>query len=116
MANPHKGEVLLQAGEDSYKLSFSVNALCELEEAMGLNVTQIGKRLSGDVALKDVRLLLWAGLLDHHPGIDLRKAGIIMTIATPQVVGAAIGEAFQKAFPQEDAGARPPKGRKAGTG
>jgi hypothetical protein len=113
MANPHRGHVALVAGDVSYTLSFSVNALCELEDNIGLPIARIADELNDaeNVRLSRVRAVLWAALLDHHPGMDLKTAGKIATEAGLPVCMDKIGEAFRLAFPdQEETGqARPLK-------
>ena len=41
MGNPYKGEVQFTAGGKSYTLYFSINAMCELEEALGDGIVQL---------------------------------------------------------------------------
>lgn len=120
MANSQRGEVAFLAGDSSYTLSFSINALCELEDALGDGVNAIAAQLGnpGAVRIKTLRAVLWAGLLDHHDGLSIDDAGRVMTEAGIPATMAAIGKAFAAAFPdaKPDAkanGSRPPK---AGTG
>lgn len=116
MANPHRGSVALQVGDRAYTLSFSVNALCELEDHLGQPVAKIAETLNDPeaVRLTTVRALVWAALLDHHEDVDLRQAGHIATEATIPACMEAIGNAFHLAFPtpaeaKEDA--RPQKAK-----
>lgn len=105
MANPVKGEVAFEAAGRPYTLSFSVNALCELEEALGLSVARISEVMGDDnsVSLRNVRALVWAGLRDHHPEVTQVEAGrLIDAVGIAEAVG-LVGRAFMLAFPQEDA-------------
>lgn len=118
MANPHRGGVDLKAGDAVYTLSFSYNALCELEDAFdGLPVPQIAKKLNDPehVSIKDVRRIVWAALRDHHSDVDLLGAGEVITAAGPAATMDAIGKAFSLAFPDaeasEDVRPRTAKGR-----
>jgi len=113
MANPHRGQVALAAGDATYTLCFSANALCELEDATGQAVTQITEKFnSGGASMKLVRALVWAGLQDHHPDIDLKGAGRIITDAGMAPTMEAVGRAFELAFPDvEEGGSRPPKAK-----
>lgn len=114
MANPHRGGVSLQAGGATYTLSFSVNALCELEAQMGgTPMPKIAASLqSADgVSMSMVRTLVWAALRDHHRDVDERGAGDIVSDAGIEPVMEAIGEAFQLAFPQGGGDARPQKAK-----
>ncbi len=121
MANPHKGEVSFEVAGVAYTLSFSTNALCELEAHLDLGINEI-TALLGDVRkmrLRNVRAVFWAGLLDHHPGITVMKAGELAGhLKLPKVIE-LISNAFALAFPDDDAGGdkNPPvPGQGAGTG
>jgi hypothetical protein len=119
MANTQRGHVDLKAGETSYKLVFSINALCELEEETGLSVNQLAAEMGGDnVKLKLLRVLLWGALRDHHEDVTIKGAGDIAGLAGMAEVGDAIGKAFNLAFPEvkETAGSRPPKAGRGGRG
>lgn len=112
MANPHKGEVGFDAGGTAYKLSFSANALCELEDQLDKGINEISEAL-GDakkLRLKTLRAVFWAGLLDHHEGISIKAAGEIVTMLGVGPAVALIGKAFERAFPEAEAEkADPPK-------
>lgn len=120
MANPHKGEVAFKDGGKEYKLSFSANALCELEDLMNLGVNEITTRLgqADKLRIKTVRAVFWAGLTDHHEGITVKEAGEMLTRLTVAKAVELIAEAFTRAFPEAggEAEARPPKPDQAGTG
>lgn len=68
MANRERGELTLVAGANRYVLRLTTNACCELEDMAGrlwpviLNGGQRG-------SLRDVRLILWAALREHHPDV-----------------------------------------------
>lgn len=116
MANPARGSVALQAGDTAYTVSFSINALCELEEAFGVSVQKIGSLFDDpdNVSMKNVRKLVMCGLHDHHEGIDEREAGKIATEAGLQTCMDAISKAFQLAFPEAAAGGNPQKAKASG--
>ncbi len=113
MANPHLGEVPLKAGDETYKVSLSLNAMCELEEAFGKPLLEVVGELEQaqtdpkKLRLATVRTLVWGALQDHHPEVDLRQAGIIAGLAGLPVVMEAIVKAIHLAFPQAKPGARP---------
>jgi hypothetical protein len=117
MANSIKGEVAFQVEGATWKASFSVNALCELEEALGLPVNEIGKIMTANMSMKHLRAVFWATLLDHH-GVDIAEAGRIMGLIGIGTAAQVVGDAFTLAFPQEDAKAtaRPQKAARAGNG
>lgn len=111
MANPHRGSVALQVGDRAYTLSFSVNALCELEDHLGKPIAKIADGLNdpANVRMSVVRALLWAGLRDHHDEIDLKAAGLIASDAGIPAVMEAIGKAFSLAFPEAETTPANPK-------
>ncbi len=72
MANPNRGAVAVRVGDDEWTFSFSINALCELEDCLGKPVPQIVDALGDPASLRmtDVRALVWAALLDNHDGLS----------------------------------------------
>jgi hypothetical protein len=89
MANPHRGEMALVAGAQTYVLRLTTNASCEVEE--------LASRLTGRVVsfdqivrgvelgrISDIRLLLWASLRNGSPEVasddrdGLRRVGAIV--------------------------------------
>ena len=117
--NPHKGEVTLEAGGETYTLRLAANALVIAEELLDKGVEEIAGMLSdaANFRLGTARALLFAGLREHHPKLSLEDAGeIIGEIGIPAVLN-KLGESMQAAFPQpEGEDKNPPKGAKAGTG
>lgn len=101
MANPHRGEVAISVGDREYKLSFSVNAICELEDALDMPVSKIADSLNdaAGVRMSMVRTVVWAALRDHHEEVTVKEAGQIATDAGIPAVMEAIGRAFTLAFP-----------------
>ena len=75
MANPYRGEVAFKSWDESYKLSFSANALVELEEALGKSVKDISAEFTDPekFRMRNLRVVFWAGLLDHQPD-GIRRA------------------------------------------
>ncbi|CAI2936037.1 GTA-gp10 family protein [Aminobacter niigataensis] len=111
MANPHRGSVALQAGDRAYTLSYSVNAICELEAELDKPVTEIVASIQDprQLRLSSVRVLVWAGLRDHHPDLTVQEAGTIITDAGIQTAVNKVGDAFKLAFPGAKAKANPRK-------
>ena len=124
MANPHKGEVELKAGDKRYILRFSIDAICALEEATGKSFPVLAVEMSDPAkfTVSLVRQILFAGLTTEHPDITLREAGEIILEAGGLIeVMGKVGEAFELAFPAKEARGtpRPPNrapSRKDGTG
>jgi hypothetical protein len=111
MANPHKGEVGFEIDGTPYTLRFSANALCELEDELGLGVNAIAGQLADpkDLRLKTVRAVFWAGLRDHHSEITLIQAGEIVTAMSLPVALETIANAFSAAFPSRETKTDPQK-------
>jgi len=102
MANAVKGEVTLEAGGETYRLSYTTNAMCELEDATGEPLGKIVERLSDDAnppGIKTLRLLLWGALIEHQEDITVKQAGGICDAIGMAAVGDVIGKALQAAFP-----------------
>lgn len=116
MANPHRGEVALKVGDLDYKLSFSINAMCELEDLMDRPIAEIASSLNDPASLRmsTVRAIAWAALRDHHPDVDIKSAGIMVTSIGINVAMEAIGRAFAMAFPEAQGKANPQKAARAG--
>lgn len=111
MANRERGQVSIDIDGKAYKLVYSTNALCELEDALNRNVNSITAEVQdpSKVRLKTLRAMFWAGLTEHHPDIDLKAAGNLMTIGGASAVMTKVGEAFRLAFPEADeVNGRPP--------
>lgn len=115
MANPHRGSVALQVGDRAYTLSFSVNALCELEDHLDQPVARIAGALNkpDEIRIGTVRALVWAALRDHHEEMTIKDAGALATEAGVPAVMDAIGKAFKLAFPEAQGKANPQKAAKA---
>ena len=123
MTNPIRGEVPLACGARTYTLVFDFNALCTLESALNKKANEIVQMLAGEVSGDMVRTLVWAGLQEYWPEVELRQAGRVVGEAGVQTCLDKVIESFRLAFPRpEDANATedppksPAKARKVGTG
>lgn len=105
MANPLRGEVAMTAGDATYKLCFSVNAICALEGLLDKSVNEIIESLQDKkkVRLQTVRALVWAALSGNHPEITLKEAGSIAQIAGTAAAMEKVTEAIALAFPAPEA-------------
>lgn len=103
----------LQAGGTTYSLSFSMRAMCALEDALNRSapgvVIEMMKAGNDPQALrmKTLRTLLWAMLRDNHPEIDEEGASDIATAAGAMVTMEAVMAAATAAFPAPKKGAQP---------
>lgn len=115
MANPHQGEVAADIGGKSYKLAFSSNALCELEDALDRNVNVIAQSMQDPqkIRMRDLRVIFWAALLDHQPDTTIDDAKVLMSKIGPPELMDLLGKVFVMAFPRPETAAAdqlsPPK-------
>lgn len=124
MANPHKGEVSLQAGDTVYNLHYDIDRFCELEEFMDRGAVDVLSEMGSwskdptKVRMSLARTIFWIGLREHHPDINLKAAGELMvTVGGIVVVINAITEGIQRAFPMpETKDTRPQKRSRNGIG
>lgn len=108
--NQHKGEIELKAGDKSYVLRFSIDAICTLEEKAGKSFPTLASEMSDPdkFTVTLVRSILHAGLTERHPDITLKDAGEIIIAAGGMVeVMGKVGEAFEAAFPKSEASGTP---------
>lgn len=109
MANKQKGEVEL----GDYTLRYSINALCELEDASGMSAMQLANTLGDEesFSVKTLRLMVWGGLVDNHEDITLKQAGeIINDLGAPKIME-AINKAFELSMPDAEDGEKPDEGK-----
>jgi len=112
MANAARGTMALAIGAVDYTLAFTTNALCELEEAAGMPAPQFLASLEdpkNPPGIKPIRLLLWAGLLDHH-NLTLKEAGGLIDEVGLDVLAEKLGAAVSQSMPEPE----PAVGREAG--
>jgi hypothetical protein len=65
MANRERGEMRLQAGDQTYVLFLTTNACCDVEDKSGKTFNELWEGLTkGSVSA--LRWLLWAALQDRH--------------------------------------------------
>lgn len=104
MANPVRGEVSFQADGKDYVLLLDFNALCELDDLVP-GLMDGGAELRSPSA---IRAVFHAALHEHHPEIDLRGAGRLISVVGVERVAALIGEAMTASFGKEDREAADP--------
>ena len=105
MANSHKGERAITVEGVEYRLRFSVNAICELEDAINAPIETLGSRLaSGQAGVRDIRMLWWAALRDHHAAVDLKATGVVVDTLGLTTAITVIGEVLALAFPPDSGG------------
>src|SRR5688572_27324140 len=108
MANRDKGEVSLEVGGTSYTLVLSFNGMIEAEDA---SEPMFGRRLKWDEIgqgvnqgeLRELRLLLFALLRKHHPGMGVADVGdLIDTVGGIDQLRQTLEAATRAADPDPD--------------
>lgn len=88
----------LIVGDRTYTLRFGANALIALQDELGTSLDDLSKHVQGgasEVSLRDLRVMLWSGLVTHHAGITLVQAGEIIDDAGMEAVVKALNEAVK---------------------
>ena len=96
MANPVKGEVGFSVGDGRFTLAYDFNALCTLEEDLGVSIEDVGAKME---SISAVRTMFRLGLEAHHGRISDIEAGNLIHRLGLAEAGALITKAFQGAFP-----------------
>jgi Phage tail tube protein, GTA-gp10 len=98
-----RGQVTFTAGGVERALQFTTNRLCQLEEDTGKGVLVFAEALGtpGGVSIKDLRLLMRAGM-DGAP--TLAEVGDVIDEIGIQAAIVLIGKAFNAAFDLGDVG------------
>lgn len=113
MANRAKGQFSFTAADgESYTLEYDVNALCEIEDKFDAPIKDLQERLE-QPSVRDLRVMLWAGLQKHHPEIDLKGAGALVLV---QDAADALTQAMAAAMPKGGDSDDPRVPAAAGTG
>lgn len=110
MVNPLRGATELIAGDERYTLVLDINALCPLEDHLGLSLDMILAQYQAGTSVKLVRAFVWAGLQANHPG-TVEDAGTIVAAAGLPAAKAAIEAALIAALPEADPENPPKRGR-----
>lgn len=122
MANAMKGEAEVKLADGRIlRLAFDANAWVEVEDLLGKPTPEIIDELqSGKAYMRTQRALMWGGLRKHHPEIEIKEAGELLTEAAEQM-----SKALQGGMPQDGEGGqaegesdppRPKRKAKAGAG
>lgn len=91
MANKQRGESKIVLGDKEYTLRFDLNALVELEDKMGVPLSEMGEM---KITIRNVRSMLWAGVLHQEPEITEQEIGKFVDMDNMEEVQTAISEAF----------------------
>lgn len=102
MANVHRGEVSIPG--TGHVLRFTNNSLCEVEDALGINLPQVFAQMNGGApSLRLLRALVWGGLRHDKPKLTLAEAGDVIDAAGGlAVMGDLLGTALNAALGAPD--------------
>ncbi|MFA2595281.1 hypothetical protein [Bacillus cereus] len=75
MANTQRGQAKLHLDKER-TLLFDLNALADVEDRLGVSMTEIGNNIS----IKIMRTLLHAGLVHEDPELTERQVGSMITM------------------------------------
>jgi len=106
VANPKKAEVQVSFGGDPYLLCFDMNAIAELEAALGKPVHKIFGNLAEEIGVSLMRRLLFHGLQKKHPNLTLTDIGEKMSFEEMGSYGEAIGRAISLSVSGKEPGER----------
>jgi hypothetical protein len=102
VANKKRGYVAIEL-DKARNLKFDFNAICELEDALGKPVTQLKEE---NVGFRELRAMLWAGLLHESPDLTVEEAGALVSEAeSVQYVTEKVVEAFATGLGTGEGGA-----------
>lgn len=82
------------------RLRYTMNALISMEEALGKPIGQlISDYNTGTIGFKDMRIIIWAGLLHENPDLTLEQVGDMIDEAESlKYVMLKAGEALRTTF------------------
>ena len=100
---------------DTWTLSYDINALCRIEDRLGIeNAQEFQRVLKNNLSFRKLRTLFCCGL---SPEATEERAGEVMQALGMDEVSAMITDTIQAAFPDTKGKASPnPKIAAAGTG
>ncbi|MFW6079005.1 MAG: hypothetical protein ACODAE_05250 [Gemmatimonadota bacterium] len=68
-------DVTLELAGETRRLRYDFNALCDLEDALGRPLSALSEDSAG---FREIRAMLWAGLIHEDPDLTLRDAGALL--------------------------------------
>ncbi len=107
------GEVSFEAVGARHTLRYGINELCRLEDRLGIDVAELGKKMAAGLNMRTLRTIFACGLSNDLADID---AGTIIDEVGLQRAGELVAEAMQAAFPSAEGKVQKPAKKPAGTG
>lgn len=93
MANKHRGQVDIELDKPRV-VKYDLNAFAEIEDRFNVPVSKIGEI---EMGLKQVRTLLWAGLIHEDEALTEKQVGALVDFSNLEYVNQKIVEAFSNA-------------------
>jgi len=83
-------------------LRYDFNALCEIEEGLGITLPELGTKLSGKIKLSDLRTVVWAGLIHEDESLSIKQVGALLVPSKLGEIAEKVSKAFSEAFPSDE--------------
>ena len=97
MSNRFLGEVKVTAADRTWTLRIDFNAMCAFEDMTGKDALQVFEGIdTGAVGVKDMRAIMHACMLRHHPDATAQDAGDVLSEA-PEVLTRLVQAAMPSA-------------------
>lgn len=105
MANPNRGEVDLIAGDQTYTMRMSINAIVNLENHFDKGINEIAELLSDAKGMRvgNLRTIVFHTLKDQHPDLTELAVGDVIGKAGFEATATALQQSMQLAFPSAKA-------------
>ena len=96
-----KQSIPIELGGKTRHLRYTFNALVALEDKLGVPISKIGDMLTGSVSVKNLRTLIWAGLIHEDGGLTPKKVGEWLDFSMLSDIIGKFTEAFEASFPDD---------------
>ena len=97
-----KPSIPITLGGKTRHLRYTFNALCKLEQELGIPMSEIIEMAAGSVSLTKFRAMIWAGLLDEDTNLTVEDVGGWMEESSLDEIAIKFGEAFEMVSPDEE--------------
>ena len=95
-----KHSIPIEIGGKKRQLRYTWFALESLENEMEIPILEIAKMMASSVKLKQLKIIIWAGLLHEDKDLTLSNVGEWLEITKLAYYGNIIRKAFELAFPR----------------
>ena len=97
---PAKQSITIKFNGETRHLRYDFNAFVALEEELGIPISEIGDKVAGSVGFKDMRAIVWAGLIHEDKKLTLSDVGNMLEPSNLAEIAEKVGEALVAAFPE----------------